>query len=88
MPITQRENGAIKLGDHTHYLIEAAVSESPAGIKASWYKLTTDDPAYPDGPFYLLKPVGQKFYANVNDLTVESVLKTEAAVKPESRVKR
>ncbi|MQA36753.1 hypothetical protein [Rugamonas aquatica] len=70
------------------YLIEAAVSESPAGIKANWYKLTTDDPAYPDGPFYLLKPVGQKFYANSKDLTVESVLKKEAAVKPESRVKR
>ncbi|OEZ63580.1 hypothetical protein [Duganella sp. HH105] len=38
--------------------------------------------------FYLLKPVGQKFYANSKDLTVESVLKKEAAVKPENRVKR
>lgn len=70
------------------YLIEAAVSESPAGIKASWYKLTTDDPAYPDGPFYLLKPVGQKFYPKTKDLTVESVLKKEVAVKPESRIKQ
>ncbi len=69
-------------------LIEATVTESPAGIKAIWYKLTTDDPAYPDGPFYLLKQVGQKFYPDGKDLTVEWVLKKEAAVKPESRVKR
>lgn len=70
------------------YLIDAAVSESPAGIKATWYKLTANDPAYPDGPFYLLKPVGQKFYPDGKDLTVEWVLKKEAAVKPESRVRR
>ncbi|MYM96680.1 hypothetical protein [Duganella vulcania] len=61
---------------------------SPPASKANWYKLTTNDPAYPDGPFYLLKPVGQKFYARSKELTVESVLKKEATVKPESRTKQ
>lgn len=74
-------------GDGGRHGQRRATSVSPAGIKASWYKLVTDDPAYPDGPLCLLKPVGQKFHAKSEDLTVESVLKKEAAAKPESRIK-
>jgi len=81
---TVRDGFVAARGDDV-FLIEAALDDKSGGVDATWYRLVTDDPAYADGPWVVLKRVARVPYPRGS--TVEAVLKKEAAVPPAQRSK-
>lgn len=65
-------------GDAT-YLIVA--EKKAAGIVATWYQFTAAGVDFPDGPAYMFKPAFHHAYAGSKGMSVEDVLKKEAASK-------
>lgn len=77
---TTVEDAVVSTQGDDIYLIIASRTTDKKGIKATWYKLTTGDKDFPDGPAYLFKPIAHHSYPNTK-LSVESILKKETAIK-------